>query len=173
MVHNIFGKWLSPHQGIAINSEPNPTHTSARGINRTNSCKGIRNELSQISRMGGQVGCQGFKIIQLSVHVRIQMDAVLICILKTSLENAEKTMSTGNSNNHASQFTKDLSPGSNQNSLSGAKILKYVEKSCHVVWQEVYHLMNGVNEPTQNDLHCLPRGISLLHLFDRDMFLLY
>jgi hypothetical protein len=61
------------------------------------------------------------------------MDAVLICILKTSLENAEKTMSTGNSNNHASQFTKDLSPGSNQNSLSGAKILKYVEKSCHVV----------------------------------------
>jgi hypothetical protein len=73
----------------------------------------------------GEIGDEGFKIIQLGTHMGVNMHAVLMEMMDARLKGAEKSATTGDSqDNDTAEFAQNLLPSLEGNTLVATKIIE-------------------------------------------------
>jgi hypothetical protein len=84
------------------------------------------------------------------------------------LKSGEEAYGGRDGKRHGAQFTKDLLPLVESNAtLFGTDRVQDVADPNETMRRERYRLVEGVENPPQDGLERSPRGVSLLHLFDR------
>jgi hypothetical protein len=120
-------------------------------------------------RPGREIRANPAEICEAVVHASGETNATArLLVAQGFLEETEQASTPRNSDGHGSELPQNLLP-----SLDGAALLRYreglqdlLEALLTVSWELNRHL-EGVNDPSKNELARCPAGIALLELLDR------
>jgi hypothetical protein len=102
----------------------------------------------------------------------IKVDAVAVGMSDARLQSAKKATPTGDSQDHAAEFAKDLLPGLKRNTFTTMQFIKNSTQAGITMRREFERLGDSVNEPAKEKFSSTPTTVAFEQFLNRDRFLM-
>jgi len=153
----------------AEGDESNTTHAGTGSIAGPQGSIRCGQDLGETSGAASQVTGQPPEVRESSMDGRGEADALTVMVTKRLLQVTEKAAGARDAKQHAAKLPQKLLPfGEGDTFLVGRHRGEDFQEAFHSVWREGNGLLNGVDEPAEDDFPGGPTTITLQELLNRD-----